>query len=320
MITLPLFATSDDADRSHYYGASDVACILGLPGAFHTAYELWAQKTGAVPREDISDSPDIRRGNKLEAGILDLMATDLGAAYVPGPPVTEPAIVNRDVSPYAGCHPDGFVLVPGEDLAGAEVKAPRKGAGWGEEGDEVPPHYWTQCQVCMALTGLRRWYLGALLYGEVRVFPLDYNEELARAALRDCDAWWERHVIGGEEPPIDSSKAASAVYTKRIRGEVRQATDAEVDIIRTYAELGREIKHLEAAREARKAELMALANGARLEVGVGKSAWGVSFSPVAGRVTVDAKRLQAEEPAIYTRFAKQGQPYTTVRTFGLKDA
>ena len=100
---------------------------------------------------------------------------------------------------------------------------------------------------------------------------------------------------------------------------MRQATDAEVDIIRTYAELGREIKHLEAAREAREAELMALANGARLEVGVGKSAWGVSFSPVAGRVTVDAKRLAADHPTIYTAYSKQGQPYTTVRTFGIKE-
>lgn len=319
MITLPTFATSDDADRSRYYGASDVACILGLPGAFHTAYELWAQKTGAVPREDISDSPDIRRGNKLEAGILDLMATDLGAAYVPGPPVTEPAIVNRDVSPYAGCHPDGFVLVPGEDLAGAEVKAPRKGAGWGEEGDEVPPHYWTQCQVCMALTGLRRWYLGALLYGEVRVFPLGYNEELARAALRDCDAWWERHVIGGEEPPIDSSKAASAVYTKRIRGEVRQATDAEVAILARYINLARDEAAAKKMKEALKPAVLAACDGARLTVGTGKLAWGITPGARAGKTTIDADKLRAEFPAAYAACAKVGNPYTELRSFGIKE-
>lgn len=320
MITLPVFHTSQSADRSKFYGASDVASILGFPEAFKTAYELWAEKTRAVPHEDISNSPDIRRGNKLEAGILDLMASDLGAEHLPGPPVHEPAIINPDVSPYAGCHPDGFLLVPGEDVTGAEVKAPRKGSGWGDDGDEVPAHYWMQCQVCMALTGLRRWRLGALLYGEVRVFVLDYDEETTRQALATCDAWFAHYVLGGEEPPMDSTPAASAVYTRRIKGEVRAATDDEADAIRRYASLGAQIKALETEREAVKVALLTAANGARLEVGTGRAAWGIGLTANKGRTSVDATRLREEFPAAYAATAKVGNPFTTVRTFGIKES
>ena len=122
---------------------------------------------------------------------------------------------------------------------GAEVKAPRRRDGWGDEDDEVPVHYWAQCQVCMALTGLPRWYLGALLHGEVEPHPLDYDAEWTREALARCDAWFARYVIGGEEPPIDASPAASAVYTRRIKGEVRPATAEEVTLVRTNALISR---------------------------------------------------------------------------------
>lgn len=315
----PHFAVSDSTDRATYYGASDVACILGLPGAFHTAYEVWAHKTGAVAREDISRSPDIRRGNALEAGILELLGQELGAPTVSGPKVTEPAIINRAVSRYAGCHPDGYVLV-GDDWHGAEVKAPRRGYDWGEEDtDEVPVPYWAQVQVCLALTGLPRWYLGALLHGDVRVYPFEHDAAWTTAALARCDAWFERHVLGGEEPPVDASPAASAVYTRRIRGETRDATDEEAAIIRAYAAAKAEEKRAADTASTLRTQLLQRANGARLTVGTGKGAWGLGLSAVAGRTTIDAERLRAEFPAAYAATAKTGNPYTLVRTFGIKE-
>lgn len=316
---LPTFTTSASADRRTYYGASEVAVILGL-SSFKTAYELWAERTGRTPREDLSASPDIRRGNHLEAGILAMMGDELGCEVVPGPRVHEPAIVAPDVSPYAGCHPDGYIARGGA-WEGLEAKAPRRADGWGDEGDDVPPAYWLQCQACMALTGLETWHLGALLYGEVRIHSLAYDHDVARAALARCDAWWARHVIAGEEPPVDASRAASAEIARRVRkGAERPATEKEAALVRRYAELGAATKQAETEREAVKVELLRAicAEPARLVIGAGKGAWGLTPIATAGRVTVDLDALRSSFPDAYAACARQGAPYVQFRTFGLK--
>lgn len=316
-MTLPTFHTSASADRRTYYGASEVAVILGL-STFKTPYELWAERTGRTSREDLSASPDIRRGNHLEAGILAMMGDQLGGEVVFGPRVHEPAIVAPHVSPYAGCHPDGYIA-RGE-WEGLEAKAPRRADGWGDEGDDVPPAYWLQCQACMALTGLTTWHLGALLYGEVRIHTLAYDEAVARAALARCDAWWERHIVGGEEPPADASRAASAVIAARVRkGTERPATDEEAALVRRYAELGAVAKKAEEERDAVKVALLRAigAEPARLVVGTGKGAWGLTPIASAGRSSVDVEALRSAYPDAYAACVKQGQPFIQFRTFGI---
>lgn len=312
---IPTFETSTSADRRTYYGASDVGIILGLSG-FKSPFELWAEKTGRVARPDLEADPDIRRGRLLEPGILAMLGDVLDAPVQPGPAVHDPAIVRRALSPYAGCHPDGFVLR--SPVEGAEVKAPRRGHDWGDtDTDEVPPPYLAQVQVCLALTGLETWHLGALLHGECRVYSFRLDEELVRGMLRTCDDWWTTHVLADVEPPLDGSRAASAVYARRIRGAERPATDVEGEAIRRYAQLGREIKALEADRERIRVELLTAADGRRLTVGTGKGAWGLSLSACAGRTTIDTTRLRAAYPDAHADCVRVGEPYTTVRTFGL---
>lgn len=305
------------AGRRLYYGASDVASILGLPGAFRTPFELWSEKTGRTPPEDLEDDPDILRGRKLEAGVLELLGHRLGAEVRPGDPVEAPPVRDPGVSPYAGCHPDGWI----DPDAGAEVKVPRKAIGWGDDGDSdaVPPKYLTQSQVCMALTGRRRWYLAALLYGDVRVYPLDYDEGLTRDVIAACDAWWERHVIGDEPPEIDGSPAASAWVARRLRkGTARDATDAERADILEYVRLGEEAKRIEAARAEVKARLLTAA-GDTAEIGTGfdRKRWGLRISAVAGRRSVDLDRLTRDFPAAAAACVRTGEPFVQLRTFGL---
>lgn len=307
------------ASRRKFYGASDVASILGLPGAFRSPFEVWEEKTGRAAPEDLDGDPDISRGRHLEPGILAMLGEQLGREIIPGAPVTEPPLRNPGVSPYAGCHPDGWL----DPEAGAEVKAPRRGSGWGDDGDadQVPPKYLTQCQVCMALTGRRRWYLAALLYGEVRVYPIDYDEGLTRDVLAACDAWWERHVLGDEPPPYDGSPAASAWVARITRkGEVREADEDLQASIRDYDRAGREVKRLELAREDLRTRIVqAAAGAAELGTGIGRDRWGMRISSVAGRRSVDLDKLTRDFPEAAAVCVRVGEPHLQLRSFNIKE-
>ncbi len=51
--------------RESGIGASDAACVLGID-PYKTKFELWQEKTGRNPPQDLSRNPNIIRGHKLE--------------------------------------------------------------------------------------------------------------------------------------------------------------------------------------------------------------------------------------------------------------
>ena len=51
--------------RSHGVTASDIPIILGL-SPYKTPWQLWAEKVGRINAPDISNNPNVKRGNRLE--------------------------------------------------------------------------------------------------------------------------------------------------------------------------------------------------------------------------------------------------------------
>ena len=49
------------AERQTGLGGSDAAAVLGVD-PFKTKHELWLEKTGQIPAEDLWQKPDIQRG------------------------------------------------------------------------------------------------------------------------------------------------------------------------------------------------------------------------------------------------------------------
>ena len=94
-------------------GGSDAGALLGL-NPFNSPYSLWAEKTGKVIPEDISDKEAVRLGNDLEEYVAQRFAE-----------ATEKkvrrcnAILKNTDYPYAHANPDRLIV--GED-AGLECK------------------------------------------------------------------------------------------------------------------------------------------------------------------------------------------------------
>lgn len=63
-----------EMNRMGFIGGSDVAAILGV-SPFKTPHELWLQKTGRAPREEVTPEQQKRfdRGHRLEPVVLQML-------------------------------------------------------------------------------------------------------------------------------------------------------------------------------------------------------------------------------------------------------
>ena len=65
------------AQRTTYIGASDAAAVLGI-SRYKTPIQLWGEKTGIVPAEDISDKLPVKFGNFCEQFVAELFEEKMG--------------------------------------------------------------------------------------------------------------------------------------------------------------------------------------------------------------------------------------------------
>ena len=64
-LTKKKWSGDPSADRDKFIGGSDIGAILGL-NPWKSAYTLWAEKTGRIEVEDISDKEAVWWGTNME--------------------------------------------------------------------------------------------------------------------------------------------------------------------------------------------------------------------------------------------------------------
>jgi predicted phage-related endonuclease len=250
-------------NRKQYLGGSDVAAVLGVEGAFGGPWRVWRSKVAEVV-DDID--PDLALvGNELEPVVIELAARRLGM------PVTDgPTSVRHPNAPLGG-HPDGW-LEGAEELEGLEVKTIQRG------GPIRLAAYEAQARTYMACSGAPRWHLVALhvrpfppalalrwagltvaeradaieaLGWQVEVHTFDRDARLERFMVSTLTEWWNRHVLGGEEPEVDGSRDCADALLEAHPAAEDLEIDAEdiADAVREYRDLGVAIKEMEARRD-----------------------------------------------------------------------
>lgn len=187
-------------------GGSEIAALLG-EDAFSTPFDVWLSKTQGWVRPP---NPDMERGSFLEAGIADWYAARTGSVLV------ESATQRHATVLIAFCTPDRFEIIEPGLVRIISIKSPRRGYAWGKEGtDDVPPGYLLQLQwehATCSDPGFRRtddMRLVALVDGDLRVYETKADLELQAWMLAFAQEWWARHVVGGEQPPLEGSSEAN---------------------------------------------------------------------------------------------------------------
>lgn len=208
------------AARTHGLGASDVAAVLGF-SHYRSPWRVWAEKTGAYNTEAFDDAGEAAQlGTDLEPYLLKSAARLLGARVTQ----TSHQLYAHPDHPWHMCSPDG--VVHNDTYAGVQIKTAGIQSGYGApkgwDDDGIPLGYELQC----------RWEAHVMGWQTVELVALVANRGLLRRTIhRDFDleqdlvaqvsAWWEKHVIGGVEPPLGDSDNGllAALYPPNDRGD-----------------------------------------------------------------------------------------------------
>jgi len=287
-------------------GSSDVPAIV-LPESqrpkYMSPWKVWRSKVQGVDEEVSSLFVDF--GNIFERAVGDHIASETGKILRAG------GWYQSESHPWMMASPDFWLGVHRPE--GLECKVIQNAVNASEWMiHSAPPHVTVQSHWCMMVTDVDRWHIGALLWysQEIRHYTIERDRAFEAKILDRAQSWWERHVIGGEPPPMDSTAACGSAILDRNRrsdGRTREANESEEKIIAEWLQW-RDARKLAESQEKRSANILkSIISGNRAinSQTVGRVTWG----QCAGKKSIDQKRLREERPEIFDEFTKQGQPY-----------
>lgn len=194
--------------RRQGIGASEIGTVVGAAGAYEAPLSLWARKTGRIPEEDETETPEhIELGNLLEPVIASLYTRRTGRALVESTTLVHPTDFLRIATPDR--------LVVDEPIV-VQIKKARTKGSWGREGtDEVPENIIAQCQWEMSVTDRQTADVPVLFWGShLAVYSIHRDDELIAGLVEIAHKWWRDHVVAGIPPEADGSERSKETLSK----------------------------------------------------------------------------------------------------------
>lgn len=291
--------------RKKGVGGSDVSAIMGL-SRYKGPYALWAEKSGLVIPEDISDKPAVMVGNALEDPIRRWFRDRHPELVV----TASNCILRSKRRPWAQASLDGVCHIRGSSrsdkssYAVLEIKTvgERSIKDWYDDSGKLTLPIYYLCQVThyLSVTGWSKAYVAAL-FGNRELVELEImrDEDDIRAVESAVDEFWQR-VQTGDEPPVDGSPGEAEALFKR-----HQTSDGEVwdcgDMPREVADY---IYYKETA-DAAKERLEKAGNALKRLIGDRKGIKCPDYIvtwPRGTRKTFDKKRFMADHPDLYEQY------------------
>lgn len=255
-------------ERMKGIGGSEMAAILGL-SPWSGPHDVWARKTGRVP--ELEDNFRFKVGRLFEAPIAQLYADreKVSLARIDG-------LLRHPTAPIVGT-PDRLI-VSGKDR-GLEIKTAswKFRHHWGEEEytDDVPAYYLTQCATYMMLCNTSEWDL-AVMFGfqeqDFRIYRVKRDMELEEMLIDSATTFWNRYVLGNEEPNIDGSGGCTEYLKRRYPKpifDVRDANAEETEVIASLVKARGDTQYAEAVE-------LALENQVKAMIGEAEGVWSTS--------------------------------------------
>lgn len=280
--------------RSTTIGGSDAASIVGL-NPHKSAYALWAEKTGKVVPEDISQKEAVRLGTDLEDYVAHRFMETTGKKVR-----RENYTVFRDDMPFAHANYDRLVI---GERAGLEIKTTNALNLKKFKNGEFPANYYVQCCHYLLMSGLDRWYLAVLVLGvEFKVFTIERDEaELAALRMAEENFWYQVQndlppAIDGMDSTID---ALNETFPTSEPDTEMDLTGCAVDLA-ILDECSQQIKALEEKKAAAQGRIMeAMGTSERGSYGGYSVSW-----KSQKRSTFDRKKWEKEHGAIPEEYIK----------------
>jgi len=230
----------DIENRKGYIGGSDIGTIMGV-NQWKSPYTLWAEKTGLIEPEDISEKDAVWFGVKDESTVAELFTIRSGLKVR-----KSNFAYGCKEYPYLRGHVD---RIAAKGKWGLEIKTT---SSWNktkyDEGEIPESHYW-QCMFYMFLTGWDTWYLATRRDNRFYMTKISRDDEAIERMLDACEDFWN-HVQSGEPVEIDGSDSTQEtleqMYPEEHQGETVNL-DSQEDTLLALLALGlkeKEIKEL----------------------------------------------------------------------------
>jgi putative phage-type endonuclease len=291
--------------RKSSIGGSDAATCVNM-NQYSSLISLYADKKGLSKEKE--DNEAMRLGRDLEQYVAERFCEKTGKKVR-----NDFFMYEDDEYPFLTANIDRRVV--GEN-AGLECKTMGSFNGYDLANGEIPSHYYCQCQhYCMVL-GFSKVYLAILvLQRGLYTFEIYRNDDFIRQ-MRDAEVdFWTNYVEKDEVPEPDGSDASLATLKEFYpNGEENEIQIAGLDrMIQDYkAASGRE-KEAKELKTSIQAKICAKLGNNAYGLGID---YGCSWKNQS-KESVDTKRLKAELPKVYEKYAKVSE-YRVFRTKKIK--
>lgn len=285
--------------RHNYIGGSDAGSIIGL-NPYNSAFALWAEKTGKT--EPFKGNISTRTGTLLEDLVAKLFMEETGKKVQK----LNFTIVNP-AYPFACANIDREII--GEDAI-LECKTTNNFVTIKSfKSGEFPEQYYTQVVHYMAVTGVKKVYLGVLSEcRDFRVFELDRDEDEISALMAAERDFWENHVIADVAPPADGHKATSETIK-----DLYAEDDGDTADLTVCFDLFERRKALKDQADSLKGQIDELDNQIKLVMGNASKGTCGRFSvswKLQNTSAVDRKKIAADFPEIdFSKYTTQSRVF-----------
>ena len=241
-------------ERSRSVGASAVGAIIGVD-QFRTplqvAHTMRDELDGTF---DYTESLAMMRGHAYEGGVAYLFERMTGHKVIASS--GEEYLLRRDDMPFMHASPDRTYWVDEEGVKHGKLAELNKGilecktTRMPVDADDLPVKWIFQLQVQMGISG---YHHGAIAWDVLtsadgfgyRFF--DFDEEIFNAAVEACRHFWERNVLGGEEPDPVNAADVIALYPQHTVGKTITVNNDTTTAISELKELKDARKKLDEA-------------------------------------------------------------------------
>lgn len=303
--------------RSAGIGGSDAASIFGE--GYTSAYTLWAQKSGMVPREQVENEA-MQWGHDLERPVAQRTAREYGMALVRWP------VMFRNVAhPVMLANVDFWVVNPSPEFPvgvitewegmepppGLQCILETKTTGiatygnadaWADDG--VPTQYERQGIHYCAVTGFQHVVFAALVGGHgLVVRGREYSDEDILRHIEGVHKFWQ-HVVTGTPPEPDGEDntmdTVRTLFPHSKPNVIVEADDATAEVFQQYVKAKDAVARATTDAQALKVKLaIAIGEGEEM-VYNGRSLF--TYKSSKDTVKFKADEFRVQYPGLYNNF------------------
>lgn len=288
--------------RRNGIGGSDASVIMGK-NSYRSILQLWEEKTGKLPVTD-NGNEFTYWGNVMEPIIRKEFMNRTGLKVR-----QKHAMIFHEEYPYLFADVDGIVTDErGEKcIFEAKTASQYKADQW-ENG--VPEEYVLQVQHYLAVCGMNKAYIAALIGGNKFVFTTIYRDDFLIEELTAREKkFWEECVLTDTEPVADDSEATQEYLNTKYSNSVASTIQLNVDmkkVIAEYQDVDSKVKELEKKKTGLEKKKTGLANQIKAVMGAYETGEldgiVVSWKKIS-RESVDGRRLRKEKPEIFAEYS-----------------